>query len=396
MVGDGRGRSKEIGVDSTRFTIGSGPDNDLAIDDPKLSRRHAVIENFEGVVQISDCGSEDGTFVNGKRVYGGAILRDNDKVSIGSTCKIVVGIDRSREKSPQAATQDRVEAGARPLDQPRAAKPYFSTPVLALATVAIILIVAVPLVALLNRESKKRQGRATYPAERQNESEKRQPTSQLQPRAEQPPNASGNMASNALTIDQIEKTAVQFMRRISSNGRPYVFPPYAVDALGDITKRVEQYSRSPAIAGALNSIKVTGPGIAAASRREGIEPSLVICVVLTQTDGGQEGDDQVAVSRRVMPELLSLRKTLGTESVDKSLILVAAYKMGGWTKKSHPLLGTMRRLVKNPLTDRNVWYLRERGGLGDEAYDFVVRFIALGIISENPRKFGIAAPPVAF
>ena len=97
-----------------------------------------------------------------------------------------------------------------------------------------------------------------------------------------------------------------------------------------------------------------------------------------------------------MPELLSLRKTLGTESADKSLILVAAYKMGGWTKKSHPILGTMRRVVKNPLTDRNVWYLREHGGLDDAAYDFVVRFIALGIIGENPRRFGIPSPPIAY
>jgi hypothetical protein len=94
--------------------------------------------------------------------------------------------------------------------------------------------------------------------------------------------------------------------------------------------------------------------------------------------------------------MLSLKKTLGTESADKSLILVAAYRMGGGTKKSHPLLQTMRRLVKNPLTDRNVWYLREHGGLDDQAYHFVVSFLALGVIAENPRRFGIAASPVAY
>jgi hypothetical protein len=97
-----------------------------------------------------------------------------------------------------------------------------------------------------------------------------------------------------------------------------------------------------------------------------------------------------------MPDLLSLRKTLGTESADKSLILVAAYKMGGGTKKSHPLLRTMTRVVKNPLTDRNVWFLRERGSLDDQPYQFVVNFLALGVIAENPRRFGITAPAIAY
>jgi hypothetical protein len=56
----------------------------------------------------------------------------------------------------------------------------------------------------------------------------------------------------------------------------------------------------------------------------------------------------------------------------------------------------MTRVVKNPLTDRNVWYLREHGGLDDRAYEFVVRFLALGVIGENPRRFGVAAQPVAY
>lgn len=53
---------------------------------------------------------------------------------------------------------------------------------------------------------------------------------------------------------------------------------------------------------------------------------------------------------------------------------------------------TRRRVVKNPLTDRNVWFLREHGGLDDHA----VGFLALGVIAESSRRFGLMAAPVAY
>ena len=270
-----------------------------------------------------------------------------------------------------------------------------STPGIALALLALILLVAVPAILLLKGGGKAGKARASYSADKQIADEKPDDTGKLRPPDERAVTA-GGAGSKGVPVEQIERIAAQFMRRVSSDDRPYVFPPYAVAALDDITKRIEQYSRSPAVADALNRLATAGAEIAAASRREGLEPGLVIYVALAETDGGLAGGDQSAVARRLLPELLSLRKTLGTESADKSLILVAAYKMGGWTKKSHPLLSAMRRVVKNPLTDRNVWYLREHGGLQDTPYDFVVRFVALGIIGENPRRFGITAPPVAY
>ncbi|HJQ68315.1 MAG TPA: hypothetical protein VKA70_05060 [Blastocatellia bacterium] len=264
-----------------------------------------------------------------------------------------------------------------------------STPALALASVVLILLVAVPIILLLKGGGKPGRARAAYRDEKSDSPVKERPID------ERPVTASG-ASPKEVSVEQIERVAAQFMRRVSSDDRAYVFPPYAVAALDDIIKRIEQYSRSTALADALSRLASAGPEIAAASRREGIEPGLVIYVALAETDGGRAGGEQTAAARRALPELLSLRKTLGTESADKSLILVAAYKMGGWTKKSHPLLGRLRRVVKNPLTDRNVWYLREHGGLDDEVYDFVVRFIALGIIGENPRRFGINTPPISF
>ncbi|HEY0004951.1 MAG TPA: FHA domain-containing protein, partial [Pyrinomonadaceae bacterium] len=58
------GQERRVNINSSRFTIGRLPENDLFIDDTNLSRRHAIIESFDGLVHISDCGSQNGTFVN--------------------------------------------------------------------------------------------------------------------------------------------------------------------------------------------------------------------------------------------------------------------------------------------------------------------------------------------
>ena len=381
-LNDGRGR---VAVCAVRFTIGHSPDNDLAIDDPGLSRRHAVIERFDGIIQISDCGSEGGTFVNGKRINGGVVLGNGDSISFGAACNMLVSISSADPDITVASSAESKEIIQR-----------FTTPVIAAASVVLILLIAVPLIIFLNKDSGRRTGRASSSREQQGEDEKKRAADL--PRPEDAGDAVGKSGAptKGVTVEDVEKVAVQFMRRISSDDKPYVFPPNAVNALGDIRKRVEQYAQTQATAGALNSMTAAAQAIAAEARREGIEPGLVISTALAEAEGTRTPSDQMATARRILPGLLSLRKTLGTESADKSLILVAAYRMGGGTKKSHPLLRNLTRAVKNPLTDRNVWYLREHGSLDDEAYNFVVNFLALGVIAENPRRFNIAAPPIAY
>jgi hypothetical protein len=184
------------------------------------------------------------------------------------------------------------------------------------------------------------------------------------------------------------------MRRISSDEKPYVFPNEK--AVRDIGQKVKEYRGSPELRGVLTSMRSASSGIAAMARREGFEPGLLIYAALAETDGGRASRDPAATARAMLPDLAALRTTFGSGSADSSLIVIAAYKDGTGTKKTHPLLATMRRLVKNPLTQRNVWYLQERGGLDSQAYDFVLRFLALGAIAQNPRQFGIEAEALVF
>jgi VWFA-related protein len=48
--------------------VGRGEENDVVLDSPRVSRRHARIEVAEGAYHVFDNGSANGTFLNGERV----------------------------------------------------------------------------------------------------------------------------------------------------------------------------------------------------------------------------------------------------------------------------------------------------------------------------------------
>jgi putative methionine-R-sulfoxide reductase with GAF domain len=62
--------------------IGRGPDCDLHIDDPRLSRRHARLAVRDGCWRFGDLGSKNGTTLAG-RALGEDVLHDGDWISFG-------------------------------------------------------------------------------------------------------------------------------------------------------------------------------------------------------------------------------------------------------------------------------------------------------------------------
>src|SRR3989442_15295001 len=71
----------------------------LVIEDTSLSRRHALIENFEGRFNLSDCGSSNGTFVNGNSITALTELSDWDVLTFGGVGDILVRIDSGTHAS---------------------------------------------------------------------------------------------------------------------------------------------------------------------------------------------------------------------------------------------------------------------------------------------------------
>jgi pSer/pThr/pTyr-binding forkhead associated (FHA) protein len=64
------------------LSIGRGLENDLVIDDPRVSRHHAQITFRHGHYLLRDLRSTNGTFVN-KQPVEAVVLAPGDLVSIG-------------------------------------------------------------------------------------------------------------------------------------------------------------------------------------------------------------------------------------------------------------------------------------------------------------------------
>jgi hypothetical protein len=66
-------------------TIGRGQANDIVIEHPLVSRRHARIERREDGFVLIDQHSTNGTYINGNLVTGHCLLKDQDQIVIADT-----------------------------------------------------------------------------------------------------------------------------------------------------------------------------------------------------------------------------------------------------------------------------------------------------------------------
>jgi hypothetical protein len=73
---------REIALGPEALAIGRDPQNDVIVDDRRVSRKHAEIRLRLGRYTIYDLQSTNGTYVNGRRVAE-VVLSDGDRVAIG-------------------------------------------------------------------------------------------------------------------------------------------------------------------------------------------------------------------------------------------------------------------------------------------------------------------------
>jgi ABC-type multidrug transport system ATPase subunit/pSer/pThr/pTyr-binding forkhead associated (FHA) protein len=72
----------KVALEKSKINIGRSSDNDLIINNIKVSRKHAKLEKIDNDWFIEDLKSSNGTFINGKKVDR-AIVNPNDVITIG-------------------------------------------------------------------------------------------------------------------------------------------------------------------------------------------------------------------------------------------------------------------------------------------------------------------------
>lgn len=65
------------------YLIGRAEDCDLRLSGPTVSRYHCEITYTGHATIVRDLGSKNGTYVNGKRVFGPRVLTVGDQIQVG-------------------------------------------------------------------------------------------------------------------------------------------------------------------------------------------------------------------------------------------------------------------------------------------------------------------------
>jgi pSer/pThr/pTyr-binding forkhead associated (FHA) protein len=77
------GRTWEVPLAGDRLTIGREHDNDLVLDEPGVSRYHAVVERHDASCTVRDLNSRNGTWVGPARITR-TVLNDHESFRIGT------------------------------------------------------------------------------------------------------------------------------------------------------------------------------------------------------------------------------------------------------------------------------------------------------------------------
>jgi pSer/pThr/pTyr-binding forkhead associated (FHA) protein len=85
------GRTRTI-RSSTPITIGRAPTATLIVTDAQVSRLHARIDLADGILNVRDLDSRNGTFVNARPIERPVDLHDGDEIDVGTTRIVFCGV----------------------------------------------------------------------------------------------------------------------------------------------------------------------------------------------------------------------------------------------------------------------------------------------------------------
>lgn len=99
LRGPGLGSTWTLG--RIEHSIGRDPRSDIFVDDLSVSRRHAIISSVDLGQLLLDCGSMNGTLVNGNRISLARLLHHGDRIQVGHSRLVYVDSDHRVRRRTQ-------------------------------------------------------------------------------------------------------------------------------------------------------------------------------------------------------------------------------------------------------------------------------------------------------
>lgn len=419
---DEDGYPKRVSVGRDNFVIGRHPDNDLCISDTRLSRQHLQIERFGERITVTDCNSSNGTTLNNEDLFETETLRDGDVLNLGGVEIRVEFVSANEEnfapvvqESAPKIEETRPTATAQSVPQTIGGIPsnfFFIAPLIGL----FVLLFIGGLIYVIGGNSDNNPNNELVDAKTPTEIDpdktpRKTPEKDKTPTSETPPINSGNNIPNTTPTpansgttptpvassgsEKVKQNATEFMRRIAENDpNPFL----KNDQAERVSQKINSLKNSSSLAENLKAIGRDKSQFETLASSKDLKPQFLAAAALN------EGGNPVETAKTMLPILGKLKIPLSTDFADDCLLMIAAYNQGkngdpkGLSQKMEGLSKKLSKEGKSVTTRelRSIWFLKNNGKLTDAEFENALSFLAIGVIMQNPKEFGINAEAVVF
>lgn len=457
---DEKGEAKRVLVEGEKFLIGRTPDNDLQIPLNNLSRQHAKIERFADVFVISDCGSSNGSSVNGEPLKDPVALKNGDKLNLGDAIEIEIEVPSDEEKdakggvSPAPGFDDgddesSAASSASSAGSSSSASASSSSSasgssssgggssslwLLLLAPIFLVLVLLGLGGAILIAKSKKEKEvvintepsstpNDDFPDDKKTPEEK--PTQSSTPVSGSDGNSGGTSTPTTSPINSIPANSPSTTQtpegaevntttqKLPQEGERIKFASaefmrriafndpriFLLDKqIVTLSGKINQFKGSGALADNIKNAKKNSSQIVTMAQSKNLKPQFLANAALTKL-GNQRGD-VVATAQSMLETLDSLSIVFGNELADDNLLVIASYEKGvaGKTLEMRDKVAGLTKKFPNvrSQTIRTIWFLKENNEISTSEFDFALQFLAIGTITQNPKDFNVSAEALKF
>jgi hypothetical protein len=432
---DEDGYDQRIRVEGDEFTVGRHSSNDLCVPNSKLSREHIKIEHVDEGFLVSDSGSTNGTTLNGEDLRDPIALKDCDKLDLGGGVAIEIELTDTAGNAdapsefdaeagsgePPAGVDGGMEAGNEVAAAPYVGEPaasesgiptsvFFIAPVLGLF---ILILLGAIIYLVSSGDTTKASGNDFVYTENDDPANDRPskhkstvdpPSNTTTPnKKDDPPpgntgstNTSGDGGTTTLItttkdptsdVGKCELNGATFMRRIAQN-EPKAF--LTGEQAQIVSGKVKQLGGSSALADNINSARKSAAQIKALAVSKNLKPQFLATAALAKL--GTSKGDALQTAQGMADILDHLGTQIGSELANDCLLMIAVYDQGAagdFMKMRNMLQDLATKSPESARAIRSIWFLHKNGKITDAEYDFALRFLAIGTITQNPKDFGV-------
>lgn len=431
---DENGAEKSVSVRQEIFTVGRHSANDLSIADGRLSREHLKIERFNTIFVATDLGSSNGTKINGRKLETPTSLKNDDLLNLGgleftvalegnNSAKQSGGYfddDFAEEQTPKKEEEAAPPSNPKPVASASASANSSSIPksfyiIAPLFGVIILLVIGVSFYLFSgNKEPEIAANSGEFIYTKDNEIDEPKNSDEDNTKPEKTPvesptpvkiqtennptnetNSSENpkvptpTPANLNETAKIEQNSAAFLRRIAQND-PKAF--LSSDESKIVGGKIKQLGSSAAVADNIKSARLNASQIQALANSKNLKPQFLACIAIAAL--GNTRGNVLQTAQSMVENLDKLLIHVGGERADDALLMVAAYNRsasGSVLEFRNMLQQLSNQFPESSRTIRTIWFLKQKGKISDAEFDFALRFLAIGTITQNPKDFAVNA-----